>query len=290
MKKAKTTAAKVIPLSISRSRQPKGKPAGPNKLSIKSAVVVFAVIGAMIIIWQWNRAPATKSTTTAVTQTGTSAAVATAPGMDTTTSGATAPTAGMSTYAGAEGTGLIIAAVRITPTQPMATDPITAVVSLAGGDAAGTTFTYQWKRNDQFIPEATTNVLKDTSIKRRDRVSVVVTAFRDGVSGPPVESQAVVVNSPPPALEMKILTPQVRLGQPFEIQLTGVAPDGGKAVYSLASPFVEGMTIDGNTGKIIWTPPRAFTGKLLFGAVAADPDGNKTSRVFELDMGVAPGP
>jgi len=299
VKKTKATAAKAIPIPPSVPRPPEGKPAARKKLSVKSAIVAFAVFSALIIIWQWNRSPTTSPATPAGVQTGTSAAVATAPGVETATSGATAPAAGMSTAAGAwaaksaagaEGTGLIIAAVRVTPTQPVATDPITAVVSLASGDDAGITFTYQWKRNDQFIPEATTNVLKDTPLKRRDRISVVATAFRDGVAGPPAESQIVVINSLPPTLEMKILTPQIRLGQPFELQLITAAPDGDKVVYSLISPFVEGMTIDGNTGKIIWTPQRVLKGKLLFGAAATDTDGNKAMKVFELDMGIGQGP
>jgi len=50
------------------------------------------------------------------------------------------------------------------------------------------------------------------------------------------------------------------------------------------------MTIDGNTGKIIWTPQRVLKGKLLFGATAADIDGNKAAKVFELDMGTEQGP
>lgn len=299
MKKKKLTTAKAIPLPIPQSKQPKGKPAAQKKLGVKNAIIAFAVFSAMIIIWQWNRSPATAPATPAGVQTETSAAVATAPGVETATSGVTAPTAGMSTAAGAsaaksatgaEGAGLIIAAVRITPTQPLATDPITAVVSLASGDATGITFTYQWKRNDQFIPEATTNVLKDTPLKRRDRINAVATAVRDGVAGPPAESKTVVIYSLPPSLEMKILTPQVRMGLPITIQLTGAAPDGDKIVFSLISPFVEGMAIDGNTGKIIWTPQRVLKGKLKFGAAATDTDGNKTLKVFELDMGIGQGP
>jgi len=299
VKKKKLTTAKAILLPIPQSKQPKGKPADQKKLGVKSAIIAFAVFSAMIIIWQWNRSSETAPATPASLQTGTSAAVAPVTGLELATSGATTPAAGMSTAAGAsaaksatgaEGAGLIIAAVRITPTQPLATDPITAVVSLASGDATGITFTYQWKRNDQSIPEATTNVLKDTPLKRRDRISVVATAVRDGLAGPPAESKTVVIYSLPPSLEMKILTPQVRMGLPIEIQLTGAAPDGDKVVYSLISPFVEGMTIDGNTGKIIWTPPRVLKGKLLFGAAVADTDGNKTMKVFDLDMGIEQGP
>jgi hypothetical protein len=209
--------------------------------------------------------------------------------------GATVPAAATSTAAGAstakntagaEGAGLIIAAIRITPLQPLAKDPLTAIVSLAGGDTTGTTFSYQWKCNDKLIPEATANVLKDIPLKRRDQISVVATAFRDGVAGPATESQPVVIYSLPPSLDMKILTPQVRMGLPIEIQLTGVAPDGDKVVYSLISPFIDGMAVDANTGKIMWTPARVSKGKLKFGAAATDTDGNKTLKVFELDMGI----
>ena len=293
----KTTAVKAIP--IPRSRKPNGKPAAKKKLSLKSAIVAVAVFSALIIIWQWNRSPATAPATPAGVQTGTPASVATA-GVETATSGVPAPAAETSTSTGpwttksatgAEGTGLIIADVRISPAQPVATDPITAVVSLAGGgDATGITFTYQWKRNDQIIPEATTNILKDTPLNRRDRISVVATAFRDGVAGPPAKSQIVLIYSMPLTLEMKILTPQIRLGQPFEIQLITAAPAGDKVVYSLISPFLEEMTIDGNTGKIIWTPKRVLKGKLLFGASVADTDGSTTTKVFELDMGIEQGP
>ncbi|MEI7638482.1 MAG: hypothetical protein WCJ37_14320 [Syntrophus sp. (in: bacteria)] len=291
VKKTKSTAIKAIP--IPRTQQPEGKPAARKKLSVKSAIVAFAVFSAVIIIWQWNRTHTTAPAMPSGVQTGATAAVATAPGVE------TAPTTELSTATGTwaakstavvEGTGLAIAAIRVTPTQPVATDPITAVVSLAGGDATGITFTYQWKRNDQFIPEATASVLKDTPLKRGDRISVVATAFRDGAAGPPAESQIVLIYSQPPTLEMKILTPQIRLGLPIEIQLTGAAPDGDKVLYSLISPFVESMIIDGNTGKIIWTPQRVLPGKLKFGAAATDTDGNKTMKIFELDMGIEQGP
>jgi len=294
VKRTKATPAKTIPLP--QLKQQKGKPAAQKKLSVQTVIIAFAVFSVVIIIWQWNRSPETVPIKPAGVQTETATAVTT--GVETATSGATAPAGGMSTAtgtwaaksaAGAEGAGLIIADVRITPNQPLATDTIKAVVSLAGGDATGTTLTYQWKINEQSIFEATDIILKDKPLKRRDRISVVVTAFRDGVAGPPAESRTVVIHSPPPSLEMKVVTPQVRLGLPVEIQLTGAAPDGDKVVFSLISPFVEGMMIEGNTGKIAWTPQRVLPGKLKFGAAATDTDGNKTMKVFELDMGIAPG-
>jgi hypothetical protein len=295
--KVKAKTDQVVPIPRPRTNQRQGKPVAPpvasqdkQKFNVKSAIIAFAVFSTAIIIWQWDRAPVI-----------TPAGVQTTSGIETAPAGATVPAGETSTAAvaaarstagaaGSAGSSLIIAAIRVTPTQPLATDPITAVVSLAGGYAPGITFSYQWKCNDRLIPAATANVLKDIPLKRRDRISVVATAFRDGVTGPSLESQPVVIYSLPPSLGMEILTPQIRMGLPIAIQLTGVAPDGDKIVYSLISPFLEGMAIDTNTGKISWTPARVLKEKLKFGAAATDTDGNKTMKVFELDMGLEPGP
>lgn len=290
----KTKAAKAQILPIPKSKQSKGKTINEKKLSIKSVVIAFVIFCASVIIWQWYHSSKTAPTTPEGVQTGSSAAVVSAPpggdpatlaGLSTTNAGAAA----VKNTAVTEGADLIIADVRITPNQPMATDTLKAVVSLAGGDATGITLTYQWKINDQAVFEATDIVLKDKPLKRRDRVSVVVTAVRDGVAGPSTESKTVVIYSQPPSLDMKIDTPQIRLGLPIEIQLSSTAPDGDKIVYSLTAPFLDGMTINGNTGKISWTPQRVIPGKLKFGAAATDTDGNKTMKVFELDMGIEAG-
>ena len=293
VKKKKTTAgkAKAVPKLVLQSKQPKGKPAAKKKLGVKEAIVAFIVISAAIIIWQWNRSPViTPATSSGGAQKETAVAVKTAPGMETAAATATAPGAGMRAAAEAEGSSLIIADIRITPDQPLATDTLKAIVSLASGDATGITLAYQWKINEQSIFEATEQVLKDRPLKRRDRVSVVVTASRNGITGPPAESKPVLIHSLPPSLDMKIVTSQIRMGLPIEIQLTGAAPDGDKVVYALTPPLLEGMTIDGNTGKISWKPQRVSKGKLKFGAAATDSDGNKTIKVFELDMGIEQGP
>ena len=285
MKKKAVTGRKSASLPVSVLRQPSGKTAERKRLTVKSSVLALAILVTVIILWQWNRTPANVP---AVGQTGKSAADGSAAAVVTKTVAAPGASAVQSAV-GTEGVGAIIAAIRITPSQPVATDSIKAEVSLADRDAEGVTFTYKWKVNDIFIPQATADVLKDTPLKRRDRVSVVATAFRDGKAGPPAESQTVVLHSLPPSLEMKIITAQIRLGQPAEIQLTGAAPDGEKVVFSLISPYMEGMTIDANTGKILWTPQRVLKGKLPFGAAAADTDGNKTMKIFELDLGIEKG-
>ena len=292
MKKKEATARK--PISLSVLPPPHRKTAPRKIMTVKNVVIALAVLIMVIILWQWNRSPANSPAVSAAGQTGKSVTDGSATVMDTNTapgvetSAATGASA-VKSAAGAEGVGAIIAAIRIIPSQPLATDPIKAEVSLAGPDAERVTLNYQWKVNDQVIPQATGDVLKDTPLKHRDRVSVLVTALRDGLAGPPAESQMVVVHSLPPSLEMKIITSQIRLGQPAEIQLTGAAPDGEKVLFSLISPYVEGMTIDANTGKILWTPQRILQGKLSFGAAIVDNEGNKTMKVFELDLGTEKG-
>ncbi len=187
-------------------------------------------------------------------------------------------------------TGPIVAAVRITPSQPLPGDHIKAEAVLAGGAVDGIRFSYRWKVNGQFIQGEDTDTLANVTLKRKDKISVVVSAARENIEGPPTESQTLIVHSLPPSLEMKIMTDRIRPGDTAEIQLQGAAPDGGKVVFSLVSPFVEGMKLDENSGKIIWTPQRVLQGKLQFGAVAADADGNRTTKVFSLDLDVGASP
>jgi hypothetical protein len=190
---------------------------------------------------------------------------------------------------GKQDIGPMIQSVRITPTQPLPSDRITAKAALADDDVEGVSFLYRWKVNERFVPGAG-DTLDDVVLKRHDRISVVVSALRDGKEGPRTESQTVVVYGLPPSLEMKILTTRFRPGETAEIQLTGAAPDGDKLVYSIVSPFVDGMKIDENSGKILWKPERLLPGKLQFGAAAADTDGNRTTRVFEIDLGAGSSP
>ncbi len=183
--------------------------------------------------------------------------------------------------------GPIVSAVRITPSQPLPGEPIKAEPVLKGGGAEGVDFSYRWKINDQFIDAEDTAVLSGVTLKRRDRISVVVTATKDGITGPETQSHTVVIHGPPPALALKIITDSLRPGEPVELQLLGKAPDEDRVVYSLVPPFLEGMTLDDNTGKILWKPERILPGRLQFGASCADSDGNKTVRVFALDFGVS---
>jgi hypothetical protein len=178
----------------------------------------------------------------------------------------------------------IISAVRITPSQPVPTDRIKAEPVLAGGDSAGLVFSYRWKVNGLFVEGKVTDTLSGMALKRRDTVSVVVSAIRDGLDGPVTESPTVVIHSPPPSLEMKIMTKRFRVGDTIELQLLGAAPDGDQLIFSLVSPLIDGMTLDGKSGRIVWRPERLFPGKLHFGAAAVDTDGNRTVRVFEIDM------
>ncbi len=186
--------------------------------------------------------------------------------------------------------GPVVSSVRLIPSQPIATDHIRAEASVSGGDVEGTTFTYQWKINERFVPGVKGKALEGVELRRRDRISVVVTAMRDGKEGPKTESQTVIVYCLPPSLEMKIITERFHPGEVAEIQITGAAPDGDKITFSLVSPFVDGMKIDAESGRILWTPGRLLQGKFQFGVAAVDTDKNRTVRVFEIDLGTGQQP
>ncbi len=263
------------------------KRAKADKKTLIKVVVVFSLLLLVIIVWFGNRprtapdnAPLKKSASeTAATpaQTQTQAVA------DTKSEGEGSKKEGDT----AAKIGPIISAVRVIPSQPLSTDQIRAEAVLAGSDIERASFSYRWKINELFISGEGADTLADATLKRGDRVSVVVTAMKDGIAGPRIESPTVVIHSPPPSLDMKIMTDSFHPGDTVEIQLLGSAPDNDKTVYSLASPFLEDMALDKNTGRITWKPKRLLPGKLQFGASCSDTDGNKTVKVFDLDFGVS---
>jgi hypothetical protein len=263
------------------------KRAKADKKTLIKVVVVFSLLLLVIAVWFGNRpqkvidkTPISKGVTEAEQTSAQTEAKAVA---DTKSEGE-----GITKESGKSAQiGPIISAVRVIPSQPLSTDQIKVEVVLAGSDIEGASFSYRWKINDQFISAEGTDTLADATLKRGDRISVVVTAMKDGITGPQIESPMVVIHSLPPSLDMKIMTDSFRPGDTVEIQLLGSAPDNDKMVYSLEPPFLEDMALDKNIGRITWKPKRLLPGKLQFGASCSDTDGNKTVKVFALDFGVS---
>ena len=177
-----------------------------------------------------------------------------------------------------------IQSIRFHPRQPTKMD-ILKVEIAATAPHGEISYTYQWKVNDRVLKEVAGDTLNLSALKKRDLISVTVTPHADDVTGFAVESPIVAVHSAPPSLELKAMERQARkVGDPIELQLIGYDPDGDTVRFSLETPLVSGMSIDGQTGKITWTIQPNQKGIIRFGAAVEDTDKNKITKTFEISV------
>jgi hypothetical protein len=177
-----------------------------------------------------------------------------------------------------------IKAVRLQPSQPTRMDMLKAEVEASSTAPAELVYAYLWKVNDRIIEGATGDTLNLSAFKKRDLVTVTVTPQGGDTIGFVVESPVVVIHSVPPSLELKAMRQGKKTGEPVELQLVAVAPDGGQLAFSLEDPLVPGMTIDKQSGKVSWRLRPDQKGVVRFGAAVEDENQTKVIKIFEITV------
>ena len=145
-------------------------------------------------------------------------------------------------------------------------------------------YTYLWRVNDRIIEEAKGDTLNLSPFKKRDLVTVTVTPYDGDTAGFAVASPVIAIHGVPPSLELKAMRRVRKTGEPVELELAGVAPDGEQVAYSLEAPHVPGMTIDKRSGKISWSIQPDQKGVIRFGAAVEDDNGTKVTKIFDVTV------
>lgn len=182
-----------------------------------------------------------------------------------------------------EGVGNDILHVTLEPRHPTVLDAIMATVQLPGGSQSGVTVEYVWRINGKTVPNENANILPAGVAKKRDQVSVVVNSVLDGAKGAALESNFLQVQSAPPVLELKTISQKVEAV--IELQVTARDPDGDKVSFALEAPVPDGMTINADSGKISWSPPKREPGTYKVNVSGTDTDGARTITTFSFAIG-----
>lgn len=173
------------------------------------------------------------------------------------------------------------ATVFLSPTQPKATDPLTATATASDADGDPVSLTYVWKVNGTTVRTFTTSALSDSFSGAKnagDVVSVQVTPNDGTVNGTPV-SASVTVAANPTAPAAKSATVQTNEDTPVTFDLTATA---GATVYTVRSVPTRGSLYDGaNTSGHLITAADALSGYVAGGTTltyvpAADDNGTRT--------------
>jgi len=183
-----------------------------------------------------------------------------------------------------EGELAFIKAVRLRPPQPTRMDMLKAEVDLEAAAPKELVYTYLWRVNDRIIEDAKGDTLNLSPFKKRDLVTVTVIPYDGDTAGFAVASPVIAIHSLPPSLELTAMRRVRKTGEPVELQLAGVAPDGEQVTYSLEAPHVPGMTIDKQSGKISWSIQPDQKGVIRFGAAVEDDNGTKVTKIFDVTV------
>ena len=182
---------------------------------------------------------------------------------------------------------IIIQRIILQPSQPTKRDTVKAEVSLSdSAKASGKQFqyVYLWKVNKQRVSDAVGDTLQLSEFEIDDLVTVTVIPYDGGVAAPARTSPYVKIRAVPPSLDLHLTQDRFVPEKPFECRLISKHPDSETVTFALEDPKAAGMTIDAKTGLITWSVPTEPPKALEFGASVIDPAGNKTTKVFTLNL------
>lgn len=177
----------------------------------------------------------------------------------------------------------IIKAVKFIPPQPTVLDNVKAEV-VTNYPRDDVSYEYRWRVNQRVIEDVKDKILPAGRFKKNDHISLIVTSIIEGKKGHPYVSGTVVIWNSVPSLDMKVMKDKQAIEEPIELQLISSDPDGDKITFSLEPPTLQGMSINSETGRIIWNPQKKEKGVYRFEASASDPDGGKITKYFEIEI------
>jgi hypothetical protein len=173
-----------------------------------------------------------------------------------------------------------VSGVALSPQSPSIGDIITA--SPAGGGAPS--FRYQWYVNgDTAGNPSPENTFDTRNLKKRDSVSVAMTAIDGTRSSGAVRSGMVFLQNRKP--EILSSAPESLQGSAYSYQVVAKDPDGDVLTYRLEQAPA-GMTINESSGLIQWSLKKdtmyAGRNEAVVRVVADDGDGGTASQDFTI--------
>ncbi len=144
-----------------------------------------------------------------------------------------------------------VGGVTLSPETPLTGDILTAKPTEADGAAATISIRYQWYVNGDAVGDpGSENTFDTRNLKKRDSVSVAVTATDGKLSGGPVRSNMVFIHNRKP--EIISSAPEGLQGSSYAYQVVARDPDGDALKYRLERAPA-GMTINESSGLIQWS-------------------------------------
>jgi hypothetical protein len=173
-----------------------------------------------------------------------------------------------------------VASVSFSPSDIHGGIDIAAVPVASDPDGDDVRFESKWSVNGAEVPDGGL-VLKVSSFKRGDKISVLVTPYDMEGAGPRYKTREIQVSNARPYI---VSTPPVDFSTTvYEYNVSAKDPDGDALVYTLATA-PEGMVIDAGSGRITWRIDTGVSGSHIVEVVVKDTQGAEDRQRYSLTL------
>ncbi|MBY0247902.1 MAG: Ig domain-containing protein [Nitrospiraceae bacterium] len=174
-----------------------------------------------------------------------------------------------------------ISGVTVTPLPIVIGENLEAQVEASDPDHDRIDLSYRWFKNDVMIKEGDEPFLMATGFIPQDQIAVEVTARDPSTPGNSVRSASVTVGNRPPKIVS--MPPASDAKNPYEYTVKAVDLDGDRMAFQLeAAP--SGMTIDQQSGRIVWSIQADQSGTFHVKVIAQDGRGGAAYQEFDLSL------
>jgi hypothetical protein len=174
-----------------------------------------------------------------------------------------------------------ISAVTVTPQPIVIGENVEAQAEVSDPDHDRIDVSYRWFKNDVPVKEGDEPFLVTTGFIPQDQIAVEVTARDSSATGKSVRSASLPVGNRPP----KILSipPASNGANPYQYTVKALDLDGDLVAFQLeAAP--PGMTIDQQSGHILWSVQADQSGTFHVKVIAQDGRGGVAYQEFDLSL------
>lgn len=176
----------------------------------------------------------------------------------------------------------VVTSASLRPVPAFAGDIISVAAESRDRDGDTVTYEIQWLVNSASASGNEQGQLNTAGLKKKDRISAMVTPFDGEDRGTPFPTNYLVLSNHNP--DITSVPPSGLQNGTLSYQVTANDPDGDAVTFSLAAA-PPGMTIDKNTGSITWDAPVVQARQQITVKIAADDgDGGVSYQEFTMNL------
>ena len=174
-----------------------------------------------------------------------------------------------------------VSEVRILPSPPRTAQTTYAEASATDADGDQINLQYEWRIDDEVLPDVTGPSLPPGLPRRGQRLRVRACGSDESGPGECAESAEVRVGNSEPSITSE---PPSQFAGPlrYEYQLTAKDPDGDKPLRYELIQGPAGMDVDLITGFVTWRVPRDANGKFPVKLGVSDLHGGVATQVYDI--------